>query len=71
MVEQEGKITGLSIAKRGTKINHLFFADDSLLFCRASVPEWAREQAILDKYERASGQKLNCDKTSIFFQQEH
>jgi hypothetical protein len=50
MVEQEGNITRLSIAKRGTKINHLFYVDDSLLFCKASVPEWAQEQAILDKY---------------------
>jgi hypothetical protein len=67
MAEQEGKITGLSIAKRGTKINHLFYADDSLLFYRASIPEWAQEQAILDKYERALSQKLNRDKMSIFF----
>ena len=64
---KERKITGLPIAKGGTKINHLFFADDSLLFCRASVPEWAHIQTLLDIYERASGQKLNRDKTSIFF----
>jgi hypothetical protein len=37
--EREGKITGLPIAKGGTKINHLFFADDSLLFCRANFME--------------------------------
>lgn len=64
---REGKITGLPIAKGGTKINHLFFADDSLLFCKANFLEWGNVQEILDKYERASGKKLNCEKTSIFF----
>jgi hypothetical protein len=66
-VEQEGKITGLPIARGGTKINHLFFTDDNLLFCRASILEWVRIQEVLEIYERASGQKLNQEKTSIFF----
>jgi hypothetical protein len=29
--------------------------------------EWARIQEILENYERASGQKLNWEKTSVFF----
>jgi hypothetical protein len=65
--EEEGKITGLPIARGGTKINHLFFADDSLLFCRATIAEWAHIQEILEKYKKASGQKLNREKTSLFF----
>jgi len=28
-----GEITGIPITRGGTTINHLFFADDSLLFC--------------------------------------
>ena len=65
--ERDGRITSLPIAKGGIKINHLFFADDSLLFCKANFLEWGNVQAILDTYEKASGQKLNCDKSSIFF----
>jgi exonuclease III/ribonuclease HI len=65
--ERDGTVTGLPIAKGGTKINHLFFADDSLLFCRANFMEWGNIQGILDTYEKASGQKLNREKTSIFF----
>jgi len=45
----------------------LFFADDSLLFCRANFTEWGRLLGILSWYEKASGQKLNAAKTSIFF----
>ena len=29
----EGNIQGVSLCKNGPKISHLFFADDSLLFC--------------------------------------
>jgi hypothetical protein len=60
-------ITGLPITRGGTRLNHLFFADDSLLFCRASIFEWIHIQESLEVYERASGQKLNREKTSIFF----
>jgi hypothetical protein len=49
------------------RLNHLFFADDSLLFCKANILEWLHIQDILATYEQASGQKLNKKKTSIFF----
>jgi ribonuclease HI len=65
--ELEGRITGLNIIRGGTRISHLLFADDSLLFCRSSIMEWAIIQELLSNYERASGQKLNREKTSIFF----
>jgi hypothetical protein len=65
--EKEGKINGLAIAKGGTKINHLLFADDSILFCKANFVEWGNVHKILEVYEIASGQKLNREKTSIFF----
>ncbi|KAF5481190.1 hypothetical protein F2P56_001860 [Juglans regia] len=39
----------------------------SLLFCKASSLEWSRIISLLDIYEQASGQRLNKEKTSIFF----
>jgi hypothetical protein len=65
--ENNGVITGVPTSKKGPRISHLFFADDSLLFCKANYVEWRRLKRILDKYEATSGQKLNQDKTSIFF----
>ena len=65
--ETAGVITGVPTSKKGPKLTHLFFADDSLLFCKANSVEWRRLTKILERYEEASGQKLNKDKTSIFF----
>ena len=63
----EKHIEGFSLCRHGPKISHLFFADDSLLFCRARVEEVEKIQELLRKYELASGQKINALKTTIFF----
>ena len=62
-----GLIRGISLCRNGPRITHLFFADDSLLFCRASFQECIHIQTILSEYEAASGQKLKRDKTTLFF----
>ena len=35
-VAREKEINGFSLCKRGPKLTHLFFANDSLLFCKAN-----------------------------------
>ena len=62
-----GNITGFSLCKHGPKLTHLLFADNSLLFCRATPDECSSVMALLSLYEEASGQKVNRSKTSIFF----
>jgi hypothetical protein len=64
---RDGLLSRVPTSKRGPRISHLFFADDSLLFCRSNIAQWSNLTAILNSYERASGQKLNNSKTSIFF----
>ena len=56
-----------SISQSGPKLSHLFFVDDSLLFCRANVQECQKVLDLLTLYEQASGQKINRNKTKIFF----
>ena len=63
----QGHIHGVSLCLKGPKITNIFFADDSLLFCRATRVECQKLQDILRLYEKASGQKLNRDKTTLFF----
>ncbi|XP_062170581.1 secreted RxLR effector protein 78-like [Alnus glutinosa] len=65
--EQRGAISGMPSSPRGPKISHLFFEDDSILFCKSNVVGWRRLMKILGTYENASGQKLNVNKTSVFF----
>ena len=62
-----GNVHGFSLCRGGPKLTHLLFADDSLLFCRATVEECGHVLDILKKYEQASGQKVNRNKTSLFF----
>lgn len=65
--ERDGKIKGVPVSRGAPSISHLLFADDSIIFCRASVLECDRVMKVLEDYERVSGQKLNKDKTSIYF----
>ena len=56
------QINGISIYRGCPLITHLFFADNSLLFCKAKDQECHALVNILNRYEEASGQKINTDK---------
>ncbi|KAL8101311.1 hypothetical protein AgCh_033262 [Apium graveolens] len=48
-------------------VTHMLFADDSYLFCKANSTEAQRILEILELYEKASGQQVNRNKSSIFY----
>lgn len=60
-----GRIHGVKVARMAYVVSHLFFADDTILFTRASLEEADEIIDILQQYERASGQSINLDKTEI------
>lgn len=62
-----GRIHGCKIANGAPVVTHLFFADDSYLFFRATVNEAQCIKDCLRIYERASGQQVNFQKSSIQF----
>ena len=66
-VARAKEINGFSLCKRGPKLTLLFFADDNLLFCKANPQECGNVLKILAEYEAVSGQKINREKTSLFF----
>ena len=64
---QEKQLHGAKASRSGPEISHLFFADDSLLFTRASRQECTTIVDILNHYELASGQKINYEKSEVSF----
>lgn len=64
-VENQNFIHGLRFSRN--LITHLLFADDSLVFSRASPTECRKLKDIFDGYAAASGQVFNYDKSSMFF----
>jgi hypothetical protein len=60
-------LTGVPTSKRGSRINHLLFADDCLFFCKADLEHWDKLSNFLKIYETTSRQKLNALKTAIYF----
>ena len=60
-------IRGISLSRGGPQLTHLFFADDSLLFCRDRRDECETLLNILAQYEAGSGQQINREKTTLFF----
>ncbi|XP_035546588.1 uncharacterized protein LOC118348634 [Juglans regia] len=62
-----GETRGVTVSRGGSRINHLLFADDCILYGRAKKEEYDRIHGLLSLYEKASGQFLNKDKTAVFF----
>ena len=65
--ESDGKIEGIKIRREAPPVNHLFFADDSLILMKARCSGAQALKQIMCKYELASGQVINKDKSSILF----
>ena len=62
-----GDTKGYSLCRNGPSLTHLLFADNSLLFCSATIQECQKILDILDTYAKCSGQQINNSKTTIFF----
>ena len=65
--EDNHLIHGVSVCCGGPRVTHLFFADDNILFYRANNTDCQLLLNIFETYEKASGQKINMDKSSIHF----
>jgi hypothetical protein len=55
------------VSAKSPWINHLLFADDSLIFMSSSTQSAERLNEILRIYSHCSGQCVNREKSSIFF----
>ncbi|GMI72452.1 hypothetical protein HRI_000914500 [Hibiscus trionum] len=60
-------LKGVKVGRQGITLTHLFFADDCILFGDASTHGATIMRDLLLCYERASGQKVNFEKSLIYF----
>ncbi|KAK9988117.1 hypothetical protein SO802_028356 [Lithocarpus litseifolius] len=63
MIKQEPAIKGVKASISGPAITHIMYADDIILFSKATRRDAAKINECLDKYCSWSGQKLNRNKS--------
>jgi hypothetical protein len=61
-----GNLHGIKIARNSPSISHLLFADDIMIFSKATKREANSILKCLSTYSVWSGQKLNVSKSSLF-----
>ncbi|XP_057779551.1 uncharacterized protein LOC130998134 [Salvia miltiorrhiza] len=60
-------ITSMDFSRKASFPTHLFYADDILIFCKASMKNARKIKKILDFYGDISGQICNPTKSHVFF----
>lgn len=65
--QRDGLLTRVRVSNQSPKFNHLLFADDTMFFTKTNDQCCSTLLHILSDYELASGQKINTEKSSIFF----
>ncbi|CAN1279753.1 Uncharacterized mitochondrial protein AtMg00310 [Linum perenne] len=60
-------IHGIKLNSHCPVITHLMFADDTMLFLKATRPSLVHLKALFTRYQLLSGQRINYSKSSILF----
>lgn len=63
--EAEGRILGLG--KKLCNVNHLLFADDVMIFSKATKHYVYQTEKVLSEFQKASGLKINLSKSKAIF----
>ena len=61
-----GQWTGIKASRNGPVFTHLFFADDLILFAKATKKSCQAITRVLDLFCKVSGQKINLAKSKVF-----
>ena len=65
--DESSSLNGIRVAPSAPPVSHLLFADDSLLFIKASSDGANQLSSLMESYCNASGQRINYAKSSVFF----
>ncbi|CAN0875023.1 LINE-1 retrotransposable element ORF2 protein, partial [Linum grandiflorum] len=62
-----GTLKGIKIARTAPAVSHLYFADDTFIFLKIDADSISSLKKLFDLYQRISGQKINFNKSTIYF----
>jgi hypothetical protein len=65
--QADREVAGVGFGRDSPTITHLLFADDGIVFLEASKTNMESLRRVLAKYECCSGQRVNLQKSSIYF----
>ena len=66
---RNGQIKGAQASRYEPRVNHIFFADDNLLFARSNRSECEKVMRTLQQYKESSGQKNKFHKSAFVCEQ--
>ncbi|KAE8707428.1 hypothetical protein F3Y22_tig00110384pilonHSYRG00841 [Hibiscus syriacus] len=66
-VVNNGRWKPIRLCRNGPALSHLFFADDLVLLDEASIEQCDVIRGILELFCKSSGQKINMQKTTIYY----
>lgn len=66
-LERVGLFSGLCFNQTCPSLSHLFFADDSIIFCKVDLEHAKAIKNLLQDYARVLGQEVNFKKSALFF----
>ncbi|KAL3614590.1 hypothetical protein CASFOL_041676 [Castilleja foliolosa] len=62
----QGALVPFNMGQKIDPISHLLYADDMIIFINGKTDNIERLKALLNRYEKSSGQLINYDKTEVY-----
>lgn len=66
LLNEEDKFIGYGLPRWSNRINHLSYADNTILFCSTNKRSVKMMMKVLRNYERVSGQLINLTKSFFY-----
>ncbi|XP_059277620.1 uncharacterized protein LOC132031700 [Lycium ferocissimum] len=66
VLHEDGKFKGFGMPKWSPYINHLAYADDTIIFASADDYSLKKVMETLTEYEKTSGQRINKTKSAVY-----